>query len=283
MARRGGDVAKWQGVAQLALKFGLELQTVPGAGAAVDLLATLIGLQSEQAEALGSIKADTNRLRLAPLRTATTYLDEARRIGVDDPRHEQYLDKATDHLFAARSLADSAQERALVELQLTVIANARGRAADARHWVSLCARSTRDGLEEVVARAQDALVQAAASEHLDVVDARGGGDVRTPTGPVDLTITWLSFFSVAGRRTMSGRKRDRVRALLQYLTFHNTVLGWERTLVGADDQADLGLFWDKDRFDKDLVVLARIGADRVAGLPPVALDDDLGRRSSGGG
>jgi hypothetical protein len=118
---------KWVGLAKNAAKFGLAANAVPGGAAAVDLLASLVGLGDTKVALLKSIKNDTKLVREQSFRTTRTLLEEAERVGSRDPRYAGWIDDALKEFYKASA----------------------GKEGDARHWFSRSRLSARAAVNDL--------------------------------------------------------------------------------------------------------------------------------------
>jgi hypothetical protein len=145
-----GAYGQWAGLANIATKHVLAAAGLPGGGLAAELVATMAGLGEAQAQLLASIKKDTKLLREEPFRTARTLLGEARRVGPDDPRHGDFVDRALESFYRAHSLAQSAREQAVVEFDIALLYLVTGKAGDALHWMDRSRASCRVAVDDLV-------------------------------------------------------------------------------------------------------------------------------------
>ena len=140
----------WVSIVAAAAKAALALGSVRGGEAVVDLLLAVLNVGGGHGDLLASIKQDTTLLRQEPLKTAMTYLAEARRIGPGDERFKRFVDSGIHSLYQANSLANCPEEQAYVQFciacsYLTINAN-----SDALHWFSQSVKLERAVLDALL-------------------------------------------------------------------------------------------------------------------------------------
>jgi hypothetical protein len=140
----------WVSIVTAATKAALDLGNVPAGGAVVDLLLAVTRVGSGQANLLSSIKQDTTLLRQEPLKTAMTQIAEARRVGRGDERFTRFVDSAIQNLYRANSLANSLEERAVVQFCIACAYLTLDAPADARSWFGQGVESEREVLNALV-------------------------------------------------------------------------------------------------------------------------------------
>jgi hypothetical protein len=144
----------WISVTAAAAKAAFTMTAVKAGASLVDLAIALSGVGDAQAELLKSIKADTLLLRQQPLHTAATLMAEAKRVGPDDQRWSQFLERAVDCLYQADSLSASSEERAVAQFGLACTYLTLDRRTDARHWIEESVTSERTALAEFIRKCQ---------------------------------------------------------------------------------------------------------------------------------
>ena len=140
----------WVPVTSAAAKAAFALAGVNAAGPVVDLVLALSGVGDAQTELLTSIKADTLLLRGEPLQTAVTLMGEAHRVGPSDERWAQFLNRAIESLYRAKSLAASSEEQAVVQFGLACAYLTLNEPTDARHWIEESLESEREALSALL-------------------------------------------------------------------------------------------------------------------------------------
>lgn len=133
---------RWMPVAALLARHAFELAGVPGGSAVVDVVVALVDVQGGgHAGLLSSIKDDTATVRAAPLNEALQCLDDAKRVGPEDPLWDNYIRRAEERLGQARQLADGRPaEIALVEFNLAMVFWVMGHAVNTRHHLEQSVR-----------------------------------------------------------------------------------------------------------------------------------------------
>jgi hypothetical protein len=128
----------------------------PAAGGAAQILSAVYGLDSTETAMLRSIYDRVQLLREGPFRSGKLMLREAERVGpAAAQRYQEYLAKAQDRFYDAHGLAESVQERALVEFYIGVTGVLMGNRDDARHWLRQCYDSCLHLAATLAAEAKD--------------------------------------------------------------------------------------------------------------------------------
>lgn len=140
----------WVSVVAAAAKAGLALGSVRGGESVVDLLLAVIGVGGGQGDLLASIKQDTTLLRQEPLKTAMTYMAEARRIGPGNERFKKFVDSGIHSLYQANSLANCLEEQAYVQFCIACSYLTINASSDALHWFSQSVKLERDVLDALL-------------------------------------------------------------------------------------------------------------------------------------
>jgi hypothetical protein len=145
----------WVSVAAAAAKASFALAGIQAAGPVVDLVLALSGVGNAQTELLQSIKADTLLLRKEPLKTAVTYMGEAKRVGPSHKRWAQFLEHAIESLYKADNLAASSEEHAVVQFGLSCAYLTLEELTNARHWIEESVKSERRALMALIQNCSD--------------------------------------------------------------------------------------------------------------------------------
>ena len=140
----------WVSIVAAAAKTALALGSVRGGEAVVDLLLAVIDVGGGQGDLLASIKQDTTLLRQEPLKTAMTYIAEARRIGPGDERFKRFVDSGIHSLYQANSLANCLEEQAYVQFCIACSYLTINAKSDALYWFSQSIKLERDVLDALL-------------------------------------------------------------------------------------------------------------------------------------
>jgi hypothetical protein len=140
----------WVSIVSAAAKTVLALASVRGGESVVDLLLSLIDAGGGKGDLLASIKEDTTLLRQEPLKTAMTYMGEARRVGPGDERFKRFIDSGIHSLYQANSLAGSLEEQAYVQFCIACSYLAVNARSDALHWFSQSVKLERNVLDALL-------------------------------------------------------------------------------------------------------------------------------------
>lgn len=168
----------WVSIATAATKAALDLGNVTAGGAVVDLLLAVTRVGSGQGDLLSSIKQDTTLLRQEPLQTAMTQIAEARRVGRGDERFARFVDGAIQNLYRGNSLANSLEERAVVQFCIACAYLTLDAPTDARHWFGQGVESEREVLNALVKKRLG--VGAGFQGRAQVIDLRADRPLDTP-------------------------------------------------------------------------------------------------------
>jgi hypothetical protein len=140
----------WVSIVAAAARTALALGNVRGGEAVVDLLLSVIDVGGGQGDLLTSIKQDTTLLRQEPLKTAMTYMAEAKRMGPGDERFKGFVDNGIHSLYRANSLANSLEEQAVVQFCIACSYFTINAPDDARYWFSQSVKSEREVLDALL-------------------------------------------------------------------------------------------------------------------------------------
>lgn len=219
----------WISVTTAATKAAFALAGVKDAGQVVDLVLALSGVGDAQAELLKSIKADTLLLRQEPLQTAATFMGEAKRVGASDERYTQFLNHAVKSFYRAKSLAASAEERAVVEFGLACAYLTLEKITDAQHWIGESVSSERQVLNALLQTRLGVIDERRITQEHESTNSMGFLKdafvkfVVTHPGVLFSTATAVQ----AGRAAISPAKeqirKGRIEAFRRFLYFANAV------------------------------------------------------------
>jgi hypothetical protein len=227
----------WVSIVSAAAKATLALGSVRGGEAVVDLLLAVIDIGGGKGDLLASIKQDTTLLRQEPLKTAMTYMAEARRVGPGDERFKRFIDTGIHSLYQANSLADCLEEQAYVQYCIACSYLAVNARSDALHWFSKSMELERDVLDVLLKKRLG--VGIGFQGRGQVIDCRSdrpavGGDRRrkglnaTLNASYGLAKGYVDLLTLG--TTMAAQaaidlriRRRRLEALEQFLHFVNTV------------------------------------------------------------
>ena len=227
----------WVSIVSAAAKAALALGSVRGGEAIVDLLLAVIDIGGGKGDLLASIKQDTTLLRQEPLKTAMTYMAEARRVGPGDERFKRFIDSGIHSLYQANSLADCLEEQAYVQYCIACSYLAVNARSDALHWFSKSMELERNVLDVLLKKRLG--VGIGFQGRGQVIDCRSnrpavGGDRRrkglnaTLNASYGLAKGYVDLLTLG--TTMAAQaaidlriRRRRLEALEQFLHFVNTV------------------------------------------------------------
>jgi hypothetical protein len=241
MPEHDNPFGPWFKIVTALAKLGLDLAGVPGAGAGVELVAVLVGVEDDEKRLLNAIKNDTRLLREGDFTAARLLLQEANRVGAQDARYIEFLKKSTDLLYRAHGLVDSISERSIVEFHLALVWLALGSLKDAQHWIEQCLSSANSELNHLISDMQrgperfvmsilDKRVKAGTEvEAGDTQDEpkRGGAGWLVPGAiaagaaagiGLALPMAFVGATTIASYRT---KQQARLSKLREYLNFYN--------------------------------------------------------------
>jgi hypothetical protein len=247
-----GEVYRqWAGLAKRATTFGVTAAGIPGGSAAVELISSLSGHGDAQAQLLASIKSDTKLLREEPFRTARTFLAEARRVGPQDPRYAQFIDEALKSFYKAHSLAQSAQELAVVEFDIAVIYLSIEKKNDAVYWFKKGQTSSRAAINNLV----DGYILPIGPLGGRIYDKRPSARrnlvatlKRTSMEMVVGAAAGLAFpITFASMPSLYARWRKALGAARDFVSFTNLVESTAASVCNEEIVPPLGLFTEANR------------------------------------
>jgi hypothetical protein len=231
----------WLKIVQIGATLGLGLAGLPAAGAGVDLVVALVGIEDGQTRLLRTIKNDTRLLREGDFATAKLMLKEANRVGPSDSRYLAFLEKSADLLYAAHGLAESVQEQSIIEFQLALVWYSLQSEKDGNHWIEQSAMTSDRALNQLV----DSMQELPARLVLQLIDERqrtgneSGSDDESNNSAL-ISARWVApaaagllltnpaasvvvFAGVGVAAQYRKIQRARLSKLKEYLQFYNSV------------------------------------------------------------